>query len=349
MTKEPHRSGAIVMRFAMLTGILRVCSRRTSGLVIAGLASLQVTTQASAQSDYPARPVRIIVNFAAGGPSDIVARILSAKLTDAWGKSVVVENIAGGGGNIGVERAVKATPDGYTILLSGSSPLVINPGLMEKPAFDTVRDLAPVTLICTIPNLLVIHPSVAAKSVEEFVALAKARPGQFTFASSGSGTATHLGGELFKSRAGVDIRHIPYKGTGLMIPDLIAGRVTLTIAAVATFLPLVRDGRLRAIAVASERRTPALPDLPTVTEAGYSGVDTSSWQGAWAPAKTPAALVRRINQDMRKVIAEPDVRARFTELGMEPLGNAEPEFARVIQSDLVKWAKVIKASGVKID
>ena len=176
--------------------------------------AMLATMQASAQSDYPARPVRIIVNFAAGGPSDIVARILSAKLTEAWRKSVVVENIAGGGGNIGVERAVKATPDGYTVLLSGSSPLVITPSLQDKPAFDTVRDLAPLTLICTIPNLLVIHPAVAAKSVEEFVALAKARPGQFTFASSGSGTATHLGGELFKSRAGVDIRHIPYKGTG---------------------------------------------------------------------------------------------------------------------------------------
>ncbi len=313
------------------------------------------TMHAMAQSarpdypDYPARPVRIIVNFAAGGPSDIVARIVSTKLTDAWGKPVVVENIAGGGGNIGVERAVKATADGYTILLSGSSPIVINPSLLDKTPFDPVRDLAPISLICTIPNLLVIHPAVAAKSVEEFVALAKSKPGQFTFASSGSGTATHLGGELFKARAGIDLRHIPYKGTGLMIPDLVAGRVTMTIAAVATFLPLARDGRLRAIAVASEKRTPALPDVPTVAESGYPGFDTSSWQGAWAPAKTPAPLVRRLNRDLLKLIALPDVRARFAELGMEPAGTSEQTLARVIQSDLVKWAKVIKTSNAKAE
>ncbi len=307
------------------------------------------SAHAEAQSTYPARPVRIIVNFAAGGPSDIVARIVSARLTEAWGKPVVVENVAGGGGNIGVERAIKATPDGYTILLSGSSPIVINPSLLEKPSFDPVRDLAPVTQLCTIPNLLVIHPALAAKSVEEFVALAKSKPGQFTFASSGSGTATHLGGELFKARAGLDLRHIPYKGTGLMIPDLVAGRVTMTIAAVATFLPLVRDGRLRAIAVASEKRTPTLPDVPTVAESGYPGFDTSSWQGAWAPAKTPAALVRRLNQDLQRLVALPDVRARFAELGMEPAGTTEQELARIIQSDLVKWANVIKASGAKTE
>jgi tripartite-type tricarboxylate transporter receptor subunit TctC len=313
--------------------------------VLSSLAALHAT----AQSDYPARPVRIIVNFATGGPSDIVARIVSAKLTESWGKSVVVENVAGGGGNIGVERAIKATPDGYTLLLSGSSPIVINPSLLDKPPFDPVRDLAPVTLICTIPNLLVIHPSLPAKSVEEFVALAKSRPGQFTFASSGSGTATHLGGELFRARAGIDLRHIPYKGTGLMIPDLVAGRVTMTVAAVATFLPLVRDGRMRAIAVASQKRTPALPDVPTVAEAGYPGFDTSSWQGAWVPAKTPATLVRRLNQDLRKLIALPDVRARFAELGMDPADTSERELADIIQADLVKWAKVIKAAGAKAD
>jgi tripartite-type tricarboxylate transporter receptor subunit TctC len=304
---------------------------------------------AAAQADYPARPVRIIVNFATGGPSDIVARIVSAKLTESWGKSVVVENVAGGGGNIGVERAIKATPDGYTLLLSGSSPMVINPSLLDKPPFDPVRDLAPVTLICTIPNLLVIHPSLPAKSVEEFVALAKSRPGQFTFASSGSGTATHLGGELFRARAGIDLRHIPYKGTGLMIPDLVAGRVTMTVAAVATFLPLVRDGRMRAIAVASPKRTPALPDVPTVAEAGYPGFDTSSWQGAWVPAQTPATLVRRLNQDVLKLIALPDVRARFAELGMDAAGTSERELAGIIQADLVKWARVIKTAGAKAD
>ncbi len=316
------------------------------------LALLLVSAPVLAQSDFPVfplRPVRIIVNFATGGPSDIVARIVSAKLTGLWGKPVVVENIAGGGGNIGVERAIKATPDGYTVLLSGSSPLVINPSLVAKPAFDTVRDLAPITLLCTVPNLLIINPAVPAKTVEEFVALAKAKPGQYTFASSGAGTATHLGGELFKARAGIDLRHIPYKGTGAMLPDLVSGRVTLTVAAVATFLSLVRDGRLRAIAVASGKRTAALPDVPTVAEAGYAGVDTSSWQGVWAPARTPAPITRRLNQDLAKVVALPDARARFTELGMEPLGNSEQQFARVIDTDLRKWARVIKDAGLVVE
>ena len=311
--------------------------------------ALLAAGDAYAQSVYPERPVRIIVNFAPGGPSDIVARLVSAKLGEAWGKPVVVENVAGGGGNIGVERAVKATPDGYTLLLSGSSPVVINPSLLDKRSFNPQHDLAPVTLICTIPNLMVIHPAIAAKSVSEFVALAKTRSGEYTFASSGSGTATHLGGELFKARAGIELRHIPYKGTGAMIPDLVAGRVTLTIAAAATFLPLVRDGRLRAIAVASAKRTAALPEVPTVAESGYPGFDTSSWQGVWVPAKTPVILVRRLNQDMSRLVALPEVRARFSELGMEPVGNSEQELARVIQSDLVKWAQVIKAAGVKAE
>jgi tripartite-type tricarboxylate transporter receptor subunit TctC len=302
---------------------------------------------AGAETGYPARPVRIIVNFASGGPSDIVARLVSAKLSELWGKPVVVENVAGFAGNIGAERAAKATPDGYTLLLSGSSPIVINPGLYDRMPYDPLRDLAPVTQICTIPNLLVIHPGVPVKSVEELIRLAKAQPGQLTYASSGSGSATHLGGELFKARAGIDIRHIPYKGTGAIVPDLLGGRVTMTFAATATLLPLVREGRLRALAVASTQRASAIPELPTIAEAGYPGFDTSSWQAVLVPAKTPAALVRRLHQDIVKVLAQPDVRARFSELGMEPVGNSPQELAGIIQSDLVKWARVIKDSGAR--
>lgn len=288
---------------------------------MSGVLALVVAHEAAAQPAYPTKPVRFIVNFATGGPSDIVARMLSLKLGEMWGKPVVVENVAGFAGNIGAERAAKATPDGYTVLLTGSSPIVINPGLYDKMPYDPLRDLAPVTQICTIPNLLVIHPAIPAKSVQELVKLAKAQPGQFTFASSGSGSATHLGGELFRARAGIDIQHVPYKGTGAMVPDLIAGRVTMTVAAMSTFLPLVRDGRLRALAVASVQRSPAVPDLPTVAEAGYPGFDTSSWQAALVPARTPASLIRRLHQDFVKVIALPDVRARFADLGMEPVGN----------------------------
>ena len=266
-----------------------------------------------------------------------------------WGRPVVVENVAGFAGNIGAERAAKATPDGYTMLLTGSSPIVINPGLYAKLPYDPLRDLAPVTQICTIPNLLVVHPGVPAKTVQELVAFAKSQPGQLSFASSGSGSATHLGGELFGARAGIDIRHIPYKGTGAMVPDLVGGRVTMVIGAAATFLPLVREGRLRAVAVASLRRSSATPELPTIAEAGYPGFDTSSWQGVLVPAATPASLVRRLHQDLVKVIALPEMHARFAALAMEPVGNAPREFALIIQSDLVKWLKVIKDSGAKAE
>jgi len=303
----------------------------------------------AAQSGYPTKPVRIIVNFATGGPADIVARIVSAKLGESWSKPVVVENVVGFAGNIGAERSAKATPDGYTMLISGSTPIVVNRSLHDKLPFDPVRDLAPITQICTIPNILVIHPAVPAKNLEEFVALAKGRPGQFTFASSGSGTGSHLGGELFKIKAGLDIRHVPYKGTGATIPDLVAGRVTMTIAPLSTFLPLVRDRKLRAIAVASEKRSSALPELPTVAESGYPGFNTSSWQGVWVPVKTPVALVRRLNQDLARIIALPDVRARFAELGMEPVGNSPQEIALIIQSDVQRWARVIKDSGAKAE
>lgn len=303
---------------------------------------------ATAQT-YPAKPVRIIVNFATGGPSDIVGRMISIRLSEMWGRPVVVENVAGFAGNIGAERAAKATPDGYTMLLTGSSPIVINPGLYAKLPYDPLRDLAPVTQICTIPNLLVVHPGVPAKTVQELVAFAKSQPGQLNFASSGSGSATHLGGELFRARAGIDIRHIPYKGTGAMVPDLIGGRVTMAIGAAATFLPLVREGRLRAVAVASPRRSSAIPELPTIAEAGYPGFDTSSWQGVLVPAATPASLVRRLHQDLVKVIALREMHARFADLAMEPVGNAPREFALIIQSDLVKWLKVIKDSGVKTE
>lgn len=309
-----------------------------------------VTAGASAaQSNYPTKPVRIIVNFATGGPSDIVARLLGYNLTAVWGKAVVVENIPGAAGTIGGQRAATATPDGYTLLLSGSSPIVISPSLYEKLPYDPLRDLAPVSQICTIPNLLVVHPAVPAKSVQELVALAKARPGQFTFASSGSGSASHMAGELFKARAGLDVRHVPYKGTGATIPDLLGGRVTMSVAPMAALLPLVREGKLRALGVASAKRSSAAPELPTIAESGYPGFDASSWQGALAPVKTPEHILRKLNLDIVKVIALPDVRARFAELGMEPVGNSPQEFAFVIKSDVPKWAKVIKESGAKAD
>ena len=221
--------------------------------------------------------------------------------------------------------------------------------MYERLPYDPQRDLAPVTLVCTIPNLLVVHPNVPAKTVQELVAVAKAQPGQLTFGSGGSGSASHLGGELFRARAGIDIRHIPYKGTGAIVSDLIGGRVTMAIAATATFLPFVREGRLRALAVAADRRSPATPELPTIAEAGYPGFDTSSWQAVLVPVKTPASRVRRLHQDLVKATAFPDVQSRFAELAMDPVGSSPAELARIIKSDMDKWAKVIRVAGVKAE
>ena len=322
--------------------------KRVPDVMVAVLATL-AAGHAAAQLDFPTKPVRIIVNFATGGPSDIVARLLGHQLTALWGKAVVVENMPGAAGMIGGQRAAMATPDGYTLLFSGSSPIVISPSLYEKLPYDPLRDLAPVSQICAIPNVLVVHPGVPAKSVQELVALAKAQPGQFTFASSGSGSASHMAGELFKARAGLDIRHVPYKGTGATIPDLLGGRITMTVAPMATLLPLVRDGKLRALGVASAKRSSATPDLPTIAEAGYPGFDASGWQGALAPVQIPASILRKLNLDIVKVVALPDVRARFAELGMEPIGNSPQEFALVIKSDVAKWTRVIRESGARPD
>lgn len=303
---------------------------------------------AAAQPDYPAKPVRIIVNFAAGGPSDIVARLLGQKLAERWEKPVLVENVPGAAGSIGAERVAKATPDGYTILLTGSS-IVAGSVFHDRTSYDPLRDLTAVTRVCIVPNLLVVHPSVPAKSVRELVALAKARRGELTFASAGDGSTSHLSGELFNAAAGLDIRHVPYKGAGAIIPDLVSGRVTMTIAPIATLLPLARAGKLRALAVAATKRSPAAPELPTIAESGFPGFDTSSWQGFFAPLDTPASVVRKIQVDVSRVTAQPEVNARLVELGMERVASSPGEFAAVIKSEVEKWEKVIKKSGAKRD
>jgi tripartite-type tricarboxylate transporter receptor subunit TctC len=320
--------------------------KRTEAMLCVALA-WGTESAAAAYADHPTKPVRIVVNFATGGPSDIVARIVGQKLTEFWGQPVIVENVPGAAGAIGAARVARATPDGYTLLLSGSPPIVISPSLYQQLPFDPIRDLAPVSQVCEVPNLLAIHPSVSAKSIRELITLGRAQPGQFTFASAGSGSTSHLAGELFRVRAGIDIRHIPYQGTGATIVDLLAGRVTMTIAPIATLLPLVRDGKLRALAIASAKRSPAAPELATIAESGYPGFDASAWQGAFAPAKIPASMLRKLNLDLVRVIALPDVRARFAELGMEPVGNSPRDFEILIHSDLPKWAKVIKDSGAK--
>ncbi len=321
--------------------------KEISGLMF-GLLALLIVGSPAAQTTYPEKPIRMIVGLPPGGQSDIVARLLGQKFAEAWGKPVLIENVTGAAGNIAADRVTKAAPDGYTLALLGQGTLVINPSLY-KQAYDPVKDFAPVSQLTVSPTMLVVHNAVSAKSIKELVALAKAQPGGLTFASGGSGSGTHMAVELFKSMAGLDIRHIPYKGVGAAIPDLIGGRVTMMFSAIVVGLPVVREGKLRALAVTSLRRSSAVPELPTIAESGYPGFEYTSWSGLLAPARTPAAIVRKLHLESVKALALPDLRAKLTDLGLEVVGNSPDEFAAVIKSEIPKWAKVIKEAGIKAD
>jgi tripartite-type tricarboxylate transporter receptor subunit TctC len=301
----------------------------------------------AAQTTYPEKPIRMVVGFPPGSPADTVARLLSQKLAEALGKPITVDNATGAAGNIATERVAKAAPDGYTLGLLAQGQLAINPNLY-KLAFDPMKDFAPVSQVSVSTFMLVVHNGVPAKSVKELVALAKAQPGGLTFASSGNGSATHMPAELFKSVAGLDIRHIPYKGGVAAIPDLLGGRVTMMFSGL-TILPTVREGKLRALAVTSLRRSSVAPELPTIAESGYPSFEYTAWYGLLAPARTPVAIVRKLHLETVKALAQADVRAKFADLGLETIGNSPDEFAAVIKSGIPKWAKLIKESGIKPD
>jgi tripartite-type tricarboxylate transporter receptor subunit TctC len=313
-----------------------------------GMLALLIVGNPAAQTTYPEKPIRLIVGYPPGGQLDIVARVLGQKLAEALGKPFVVENIAGAAGNIATERVATAAPDGYTLGLMGNPQLVINPSLYRL-AVDPVNDFALVSQVAASPNLLVVHNAVPAKNVAELVALAKAQPGGLTFASAGSGSTLHMAGELFKSAAGVDIRHIPYKGVAAAIPDVIGGRVTMIFSPTGVVLPLVRDGKLRALAVTSLRRSSAAPELPTIAESGYPGFEVTAWAGLVAPARTPPPIVGKLQLETAKALAYADVRAKLADLGLEGIGNSPDEFAAVVKSEIRTWAKVIKESGIKPD
>jgi len=313
-----------------------------------GLLALLIVESPAAQTNYPEKPIRMVVGFPPGSSSDTVARLLGQKFAEAWGKPVLIDNAAGAAGNIAADRVAKAEPDGYTLGLLASPPLVVNPSLY-KLAYDPVKDFAPVSQVTVSPNILVVHNTVPAKSVKELVALAKAQPGGLTFASGGSGSANHMAAELFKSMAGVDIRHIPYKGVPLAIPDLLGGRVTMIFSPTAIVLPLVREGKLRALAVTTLKRSSAVPELPTIAESGFPGFESTGWNGLLAPARTPATILRKLHLETVKALALTDVRAKLADLGVEGIGNSPDEFAAVIKSEIPKWAKVIKESGMKAD
>jgi tripartite-type tricarboxylate transporter receptor subunit TctC len=273
-----------------------------------GLLALLIAGSPAAQTAYPEKPIRIIVGFPPGGQSDSVARLLGQKLAEAMGQPVLIDNVTGAAGNIAAERVAKAAPDGYTLGLLASPQLVINPSLY-KLAFDPVKDFAPVSQVAVSPTMLVAHNDVPAKNFQELIKLARARPGELTFASSGSGTEGHLVGELLKSVAGLDIRHIPYKGVVAAIPDVLGGRVTMMFSPTVVVLPLAREGKLRSLAVTSLKRSSAAPEMPTIAESGYPGFEVTGWQGLLAPAGTPATIVRKLHLETVKALAQADVRA----------------------------------------
>ena len=321
--------------------------RRISGLMF-GLFALLIMGSPAAQTTYPERSIRMLVGVPPGSQPDTVARLLGQKFAEAWGKPVVIDNVTGAAGNIAADRVAKAAPDGYTLGQLSQTPLVINPSLY-KLAYDPVNDFAPVSQVYMFTTILVVHNAVPAKSVKELVAFAKAQPGGLTFASAGSGSPHHMTAELFKSMAGLDIRHIPYKGGVAAMPDLLGGRVTMMFSPIGPILPVVREGKLRALAVTSSRRSSAIPELPTIAESGYPGFESTSWNGLLAPAGTPATITRKLHLETVKALALPDVRAKLADLGLEGIGNSPDEFAAVIKSEIPKWAKVIKESGIKPD
>lgn len=302
----------------------------------------------AADQGYPSRPVRMVAAFAAGGSVDVVARLLAQRLTDRWGQQVVVDNRPGAGGNISAEIVARAPNDGYTIYICSAS-FVVNPSLYARTFYDPVRDFAPVSLVSLVQNVLVVHPGLPARSVKELIALARAKPGQIHYASTGSGTSGHLVMELFKSAAGIDFVHVPYKAIGQAQADLIGGQVSLWFPTAPGALPHIQAGRMRALAVAGAKRSPALPELPTVSEAGVPGFEASTWYAMLTPAKTPPSIVARLNGDIVSILKQQDVTERLAAMGIETVGSSPQELDRHIRSEIPKWARVIKLSGARVD
>jgi tripartite-type tricarboxylate transporter receptor subunit TctC len=309
------------------------------------LAALSAAGSASAQN-YPSRTVRIIVPYAAGGNTDITARAIGGKLAEVFNQQVIVDNRPGGATNIGSELAAKAPPDGYTLFMGGASN-AINMSLYAKPPYDTLRDFAPITLCVKGANVLSIHPSLPARTLKDLIALAKTRPGQLNFASSGLGSSNQMAGELLKVMAGINIVHVPYKGNAPALTDTVAGHVHMIFSGVPALVPHIQSGRLRAVAIGSLQRFRAIPDVPTFDEAGVKGYEATTWFGLMAPIKTPKDIVARLNAEVAKIIASPEITRRFVGDGLEPIGNSQAEIAQFIRDEINKYAKVIKAADIR--
>ncbi len=309
----------------------------------------QVLAQApDAAKSYPTKPIRFILPFPAGGPTDILGRLLGQKLTDQLGQPVVPENRPGAGGNVGAEVAAKAPPDGYTIVLCAPS-LAISPSLYQKLNYDPARDFAPISLVAQIPNVLLVHPSVPAKSLKELVQLARANPGKLNFGSGGLGTSNHLGSEMLKGLAKIDIVHVPYKGSNMAMLGMIGGEVDMVVIGIPPTLPQIQAGKVRALAVLSAERVPSLPGVPTAKEAGIANYEVTTWYGILVPAGTPRDIVGRLHAGLARVVGMADTRDRMQYAGFEPLSSTPEQFAEFIKTETVRWAKVIKDANVKVE
>jgi tripartite-type tricarboxylate transporter receptor subunit TctC len=304
--------------------------------------------QAGSAQNYPNRPVKILVGFTPGTAPDLAARILADRFTEVWGSPFVVENVPGAGSNIATERVAKSAADGYMLLMGGNSALVINPSLFEQLPFDPVKDFAPISQVFIAANVLAVPVEVPVRSVGELVALAKAQPGKLSYGHAGVGTSQHLGAELFKYMAKVDIASVPYRGTTALMPDLLAARLTMSFANVVNVLPLAREGKLRALAITSIKRSALAPDLATMAESGFPGFEAVPWFGLMAPSGTPKDVLDKLHAETVKTLAMPEVRKKFDELGLEPVGNTPAEFAAVIKKEMPEWAQVIKDAGIKL-
>jgi tripartite-type tricarboxylate transporter receptor subunit TctC len=306
-----------------------------------------MTSMLWAQS-WPTKPVRMIIAFPPGGPTDLVSRVLAQKLSEQLGQQVIVDNKPGAGGNIAAELAARAVPDGYTIFYN-TSAIVIGPALYGKVNYDTLKDFTPVLLTASVPMVLVVNPQLPARSVKEFLDLAKSRSGALNYSSSGTGTITHLASAMMSTQTGIQTQHIPYKGSAPGLVDLASGQTQFMIDTINTVLPYVRDNRLRGLAVTSAKRSPVLPDLPTLAEAGISGFEEAAWQGIVVPTGTPNEIIQKLNDEVNKALAHPDIRSRLAAQGADILGGTPAEYAAYLRSEMPRWAKAVKDSGAKAE
>lgn len=305
--------------------------------------------QKGKQDNYPTKPIRLVVPFTPGGSTDILARVVGQKLSEAYGQQVVIDNRPGAGGTIGMEMVARAAPDGYTIVMGHIGTIAVNPALYTKLHYDPVKDFMPITLIAMVPNMMSVNPKVPVNSVKELVALAKAKPGSLNYGSGGNGSAAHLATEYFKLMTKTDITHIPYKGTAPAVTDLIGGSLTMMITGVPPQMSFVKAGRLRALGVATAKRIPLFPDVPTIAEAGVPGYEATQWYGILAPVKTPKSIVDKLNGAIAKGVQTPEVRERLSGEAAEPVGNTVEEFGTFIKSEIARWGPVVKASGARAD